>query len=132
MLSQILPDHIQLSFLQQTVKIHLLFHLEEHLRAKGTSQCIGREISEGPLGPVNVLKHAIGIVCRADPQIFLIFISPELWKLIHIQVFLYQPFLQFIAHQHMKTVGQLICLGADQTGLYLVDSADKHFSSNAF
>ena len=79
---------------------------------------------------MDVLKHALRVSFRADSQVFLIFVSPEFRKFADIQIFLDQHFLQFIAHQHMKAVGQLIGLRADQARLDFVDGTDKHFSSH--
>ena len=88
---------------------------------EGAAQGIGREIPKGPLGPVDVLEHALCRVLRAYAQIFLIFFRPYIGQLLHIQVLFNEHFLNLITDQHVKAVAQFICLGADQARGYFVD-----------
>ena len=62
---------------------------------------------------MDILEHSFRLILRAHSQILLIFVSPELRQLLHVQIFLYQHLLNLIADQHMETVAQFIGLGAD-------------------
>ena len=102
-----------------------------NLCAEGASQGIGRKVPKGSLGPVDILKYSLRVIFRAHAQIFLIFFIPDGRKFVDFHVLFDHHFLNFIAYQHMKGIGKLVCLCSDESRNRLIDRCNKGIQAHA-